>query len=79
MHIIDIRSNSDKNILNENINCGTENRIVMHQKSLMLIRIPLFPELSSDFRPRGGGKHIRERTAKWPFIERPLHFDFVVS
>jgi hypothetical protein len=50
-------------------------RIVMHQKSLMPIRIPLFPELSSGFRPRGGGKHIRERTAKWPFIERPLHFD----
>jgi hypothetical protein len=25
--------------------------------------------------PEGDGKLIRKRTAKWPFIERPLHFD----
>ena len=26
-------------------------------------------------RGRAVGKLIRKRTAKWPFIERPLHFD----
>jgi len=34
MDIIDIRSNSNKNILKENISCGTQNRIVLHQKIL---------------------------------------------
>jgi len=39
--------------------------------------IPVFRELSPDCPQPGarGRKLIHKRTAKWPFIERPLHFD----
>jgi len=41
MQIIDIRRNSDKNILNESINYVTQNRIIFHQKILCRDEFPL--------------------------------------
>jgi len=75
MQIIDIRRNSDKNILNESINLDHAESHCLATKELMPIGIPAFSELSPDCPSRAGGKLMPKRTAKWPFIERPLHFD----